>query len=126
MHQIVYATPPPIHTLRTDVPEDLEDVVAMALQKEPEKRYPQRPGFRRRADARAPEAARQDRRRWSRPSSWRCCAQLKFFHDFSQAEIWRGAARPAPGRTTAPSEEIIREGDMDDRFYVVVSGRLPV
>ena len=28
LHQIVYATPPPIHTLRKDVPEELENVVA--------------------------------------------------------------------------------------------------
>ncbi len=28
MHQIVYATPPPIHTLRREVPEELEEVVA--------------------------------------------------------------------------------------------------
>src|ERR1700749_571689 len=38
LHQIVYATPPPIHTLRKDVPEELEMVVAMAMQKDPEKR----------------------------------------------------------------------------------------
>ena len=28
LHQIVYATPPPIHTLRKDIPEELENVVA--------------------------------------------------------------------------------------------------
>ncbi|HMA12803.1 MAG TPA: serine/threonine-protein kinase, partial [Steroidobacteraceae bacterium] len=39
MHQIVYATAPPIHTLRREVTEDLEDVVATALQKEPETRF---------------------------------------------------------------------------------------
>src|SRR5882672_11831723 len=39
LHQIVYATPPPIHTLRPEIPEELENVTAMALQKEPEKRY---------------------------------------------------------------------------------------
>src|SRR5690606_2563738 len=39
LHQIVYATPPPIHTLRADISEDLEEVVATALQKEPEQRY---------------------------------------------------------------------------------------
>ena len=27
LHQIVYATPPPIHTLRKDIPEELENVV---------------------------------------------------------------------------------------------------
>jgi len=39
LHQIVFATPPPIHTLRPEIPEELENVTAMALQKEPEKRY---------------------------------------------------------------------------------------
>src|SRR5262250_1124206 len=39
MHQIVYATPPPIHSLRREVTEDLEEVAALALQKDPEKRY---------------------------------------------------------------------------------------
>ena len=39
LHQIVFATPPPIHTLRPEIPEDLENVTAMALQKDPAKRY---------------------------------------------------------------------------------------
>src|SRR6516164_5763580 len=39
LHQIVYATPPPIHTLRKDIPEELENVVAVALQKDQAKRY---------------------------------------------------------------------------------------
>src|SRR3569833_2982917 len=39
LHQIVYATPPPIHTLNKEIPEELETVVAMALQKDPAKRY---------------------------------------------------------------------------------------
>jgi len=38
LHQIVYATPPPIHVARPDVPEDLENVVAVAMQKDPERR----------------------------------------------------------------------------------------
>ena len=33
LHQIVYATPPPIHTYRDDLPEELEHVVAMTMQK---------------------------------------------------------------------------------------------
>src|SRR6478609_5400019 len=36
LHQIVYATPPPIHTQRKDVPEDLEEIVVTAMQKSPE------------------------------------------------------------------------------------------
>ncbi|MDP6150727.1 MAG: serine/threonine-protein kinase, partial [Gammaproteobacteria bacterium] len=39
LNQIVYATPPPIHSLRSDVPEELEEIVAGAMQKEPAARY---------------------------------------------------------------------------------------
>src|SRR5688500_15760752 len=39
LHQIVYATPPPIHTLRDGIPEDIENVVTTALLKEPDKRF---------------------------------------------------------------------------------------
>ena len=39
LHQIVYATPPPIHTLRDGIPEELENVVMTALLKEPDKRF---------------------------------------------------------------------------------------
>ena len=39
LHQIVYATPAPIHTLRPDIPEELEQVCATALMKQPERRY---------------------------------------------------------------------------------------
>ncbi|HLG53107.1 MAG TPA: serine/threonine-protein kinase, partial [Steroidobacteraceae bacterium] len=39
LHQIVYATPAPMLSLRPDLPGDLEAVVATAMHKEPEKRY---------------------------------------------------------------------------------------
>jgi len=39
LHRIVYATPPPIHTLNREVPEEVENVVAIALQKDPDARY---------------------------------------------------------------------------------------
>src|SRR5690606_21284652 len=39
LHQIVYATPPPLHTLRQEISEEIEEVVSCALRKEPEHRY---------------------------------------------------------------------------------------
>jgi serine/threonine protein kinase len=40
LHQIIYATPEPIHSLRAEISETLEHVTAVALQKDPEQRYP--------------------------------------------------------------------------------------
>ena len=39
LHQIVFATPHPIHKLRPEVPEELEEVVWRAMRKKPEDRY---------------------------------------------------------------------------------------
>jgi eukaryotic-like serine/threonine-protein kinase len=39
LHQIVFATPEPIHKLRPEVPEELEEVVWRAMRKKPEDRF---------------------------------------------------------------------------------------
>ena len=51
--------------------------------------------------------------------------RLSFFHDFSQQEIWE-LLRASEWREYGPGDEIVREGEMDDRFYVIVSGRVLV
>ena len=51
--------------------------------------------------------------------------RLRFFHDFSHAEI-REVMRAGAWLDCAPGEPILRPGDIDDRFYVVVSGRVQV
>src|SRR5690606_7013987 len=50
---------------------------------------------------------------------------LKFFHDFSQAEILE-VLRASAWQEYESGEEIVKEGEMDDRFYVIVSGRVAV
>ena len=52
LHQIVYATPPPIHTYRDDLPEELEHVVMTTMQKDPGKRLRDRQRDGRGTDAR--------------------------------------------------------------------------
>ena len=121
LHQIVYATPPPIHTLRKDVPEELE---------------------RRRRDGDAEGPGRSaTRAAWTSPPSSRACTsacarqnaridqqeqfgvlrRLKFFHEFSHAEIWE-VLRASTWQDYAAGEEIVKEGEMDDRFYILVTG----
>src|SRR5580693_7336628 len=51
--------------------------------------------------------------------------RLKFFHDFSHAEILE-VMRASQWQDYASGEEIVKEGEMDDRFYVVVSGNCAV
>jgi eukaryotic-like serine/threonine-protein kinase len=120
MHQIIYATPPPIHSLRRDVTEDLEDVVATTLQKDPNKRY--RTGVDLAAAlTRVHQKLRGKARQIDNSEQMALLRQLKFFHDFSQGEIGEVLQASSWQECTA-DEEIVREGDMDDRFYVVVAG----
>ena len=120
MHQIVYATPAPIHTLRREVTEDLENVVAMALQKEPDKRF--RSGQEFAASlTRVHQRLRAKTDHMEQSEQLALLRRLKFFHDFSQAEIGE-VLKASSWQDYTGNEEIIREGDMDDRFYVVVAG----
>ena len=124
LHQIVYATPQPIHTLRPQIPELLEDSVAKALQKDPAKRY--RNGLELAADlTRVHQALREGSSKLDRQEQFSILRTLKFFHDFSQSEILE-VLRASTWQDYEQGEEIVKEGEMDDRFYVIVSGRVAV
>ncbi len=81
----MYATPPPIHTLRKEVPEELETVVGAAMQKDPEKHCKSGLDF-------PAELTRVHQReansRIDRQEQFGVLRRLKFFHEFSHAEIW--------------------------------------
>jgi eukaryotic-like serine/threonine-protein kinase len=124
MHQIVYATPPPIHTLRREVPEELEEVVAIALQKDPDKRFKSGLDFAA-ALTRVHQKLRARTGEIEQTEQMALLRKLKFFHDFSQSEIGE-VQKASTWQNYVANEEIVREGDMDDRFYVVVAGSCAV
>jgi len=124
MHQIVYATPAPIHTLRREVTEDLENVAATALQKEPDKRFRSGQEFAA-ALTRVHQRLRAKTDHMEQSEQMALLRKLKFFHDFSQAEISE-VQKASSWQNCVSGEEIVREGDMEDRFYVVVAGTCAV
>ena len=124
LHQIVYATAQPIHAMRPDIPEVLETSVAKALQKDPAKRY--RNGLELAADlTRVHQALRDGTSKLDRQEQFSILRTLKFFHDFSQSEILE-VLRASTWQDYEQGEEIVKEGEMDDRFYVIVSGSVAV
>jgi serine/threonine protein kinase len=124
LHQIVYATPPPIHTYRDDLPEELEQVVAMTMQKDRAKRCTS-------GNALAADLTRvyQDLRTkydsLDNQEHFDLLRTLTFFHEFSHAEIWE-VLRASDWHEYQDGEDIVREGEMDDRFYIIVSGQADV
>jgi eukaryotic-like serine/threonine-protein kinase len=124
LHQIVYATPPPIHTYRDDLPEELEHVVAMCLQKDPGKRCPS--GNSMAADlTRVHKDLRTKYDSLDNQEHFDLLRSLTFFHEFSHAEIWE-VLRASDWHEYKDGENIVREGEMDDRFYIIVSGQAEV
>ena len=124
LNQIVYATPAPIHQLRADVPEELEEVVATALLKEPSQRFANGRELAARL-TRVYQGLRQQSDNIDDQEQLALLRKLSFFHDFSQSEI-RELRRASEWREYESGEEIVRQGEMDDRFYVIVSGRVTV
>jgi serine/threonine protein kinase len=124
LNQIVYATAPPIHTLRTSVPEELEEIVSTALQKDPANRFSDGGDFAARV-TQVFQGLREQYDRIDNQEHFDLLRRLSFFHDFSQQEIWE-LLRASEWREYGPGDEIVREGEMDDRFYVIVSGRVLV
>ncbi|MEY4932241.1 MAG: hypothetical protein RLZZ403_561 [Pseudomonadota bacterium] len=124
LHQIVYATAQPIHTLRSGVPEELEDVVVKALQKDPDNRFQNGQDLAG-ALTRVHQKLRESYAKLDRQEQFSILRTLKFFHDFSQSEIME-VLRASHWQDYDVNDEIVREGEMDDRFYVIVSGKVAV
>jgi len=86
LHQIVYATPQPIHTLREEIPEELEEVVVTALQKDPAKRV--KSGVELAAAlTKLYQKLRTQYDRLDKQEQLDLLRRLRFFHEFSRAEM---------------------------------------
>ncbi|HEY4127494.1 MAG TPA: serine/threonine-protein kinase [Gammaproteobacteria bacterium] len=124
VHQIIYATPPPLHRLRADVPTVLEEVVSKAIFKEPSKRYQTGIEFAtalsqavRKLDQLDQEMAEQER--------FSMLRRLPFFKEFTYPEIYE-VLQAGRWHSYGMDEHILVEGDMDDAFLVLVSGEAEV
>ncbi|MBP7014497.1 MAG: serine/threonine-protein kinase [Steroidobacteraceae bacterium] len=120
LRQVVQSEAESLRLIRPEIPEELEEVVKRALQKEPNNRY--RTGTEFAAELtrvhqrlRASQAEIDDEERFS------VMRKLRFFHDFSHGEI-REVMRAGVWTECQPGEAVLRPGDIDDRFYIVVSG----
>ena len=124
LHQIVYATPPPIHTYRDDLPEALENVVATTMLKDPATRLSS--GAAMAAElTRVYKDLRQKYDSLDNQEHFDVLRTLTFFHEFSHAEIWE-VLRASDWTEYKHDDDIVREGEIDDRFYIIVTGSVIV
>jgi serine/threonine protein kinase len=120
LHQIVYASPAPLHTLRRDVPVELEEVISRALDKDPANRFKSGLEFAG-ALAKVHAQLRSHSERMDRQEHFTLLRKLRFFHEFASSEIME-VLRAGQWNQYSAGDEIVREGATDDRFYIIVSG----
>ncbi|MEM7762925.1 MAG: serine/threonine-protein kinase [Pseudomonadota bacterium] len=124
LHQIVFATPPPIHRYREDISDQLENIVAVLLQKSPEKRYAN--GLALAAElTHVYQDLRAKADQFDNQEQFDLLRKLSFFHEFSHSEIWE-VLRAGELSEYESGQDIVREGEIDDRFYIILTGEAGV
>ncbi|NLR74605.1 serine/threonine protein kinase [Leeia aquatica] len=124
IYKICHETPPDLCSVRPDLPEALQRVVARALAKQPEDRYPDWAAFA--AELRSvnrhlalpahevPEAER-----------FHALRQLAVFDRFSESELWE-VLRISQWRRFPARSVLIEEGKLGHSFFVLAEGEVVV
>ncbi|MBF0319487.1 MAG: protein kinase [Nitrospirae bacterium] len=122
--KIVNETPLPMNHHNKDIPDDLEQIVRKAMAKDPRSRYPNGLDF----AADLSKVYRNLKRPVTDVKEQTKFDQLKkldFFKGFFDSELHE-VIRAGAWEQYGEGERIITEGDIDDSFYVIVSGEVMV
>lgn len=124
VHQITRQTPPPVQELRPSVPRILQHIVDRCLHKDARQRY--RTCLDLAGDLslvfdqlNLSEEELSGREKFNR------IRELAFFRDFAVSEVWE-TLNASIWQEYPPDAPIINEGEMDNSFYVIVSGVVAV
>jgi serine/threonine protein kinase len=122
--KITSEKPPPLSDFRSDVPEGLEYALKRMLKKSPDKRY--KMGLDLAADLALiyedlDEVESQDDLR----DKFDSIQNLGFFQGFTDADIWE-LIRACDWHKYPANDHIIREGEEDHSFYIILSGVVTV
>jgi serine/threonine protein kinase len=122
--KILGEEPPPIRDFRSDVPDGLIDIVTKALQKKKADRY--QTGLDLASDlSKAFEYLDRPKEDISSQEQFNSVKQLEFFQGFPDTEIWE-IMRASTWQDYQDNEDIIVEGELDDCFYIIVTGTVGV
>jgi len=124
IHKVINEDPIPMKTFRSDLPEVLEKIVFKALEKSPDRRY--RMGIDLAVDL-SMLFTHLDRPQAdiSVQEKFDYVKELDFFRGFPDSEIWE-IIRASVWQEADLDEIIVREGEIDDAFFIITSGTVEV
>ncbi|MGE0860351.1 MAG: protein kinase [Gammaproteobacteria bacterium] len=124
VHRIVNEDPTPLSTYRHDVPDVLERIIQRALEKNPLRRY--RMGLDMAIDlSMAFSHLERPQEEISVNAKFEACKRLEFFRGFPDTDIWE-IIRAGVWLELDVDEQAVREGDVDDSFFILVGGDVNV
>ncbi|MGQ0547189.1 MAG: serine/threonine-protein kinase [Betaproteobacteria bacterium] len=120
---IIGRQPPPPSRHRPELPAALDAIVERALAKTREQRFASWDEF----GAALAQLLGLERgaAELTDAEKFAAARRLRFFSHFSDVELWE-AVRASQWRNHAAGEDLIREGTVDERFYILASGLLKV
>jgi len=122
--KIINEDPAPISDHRQDVPESLQRIVARCLEKEPDKRY--QTGQHLATDLVASHGhLRFLEEELNFEKKFNAIKKLDFFNDFSSSEMVE-ILKATQWYKYSAAMTIISEGEVDNVFYIIVSGEVTV
>ena len=126
VYQIIHTDPPKPSSLRNDIPDSIDIIVARAMHKKTSQRYPSWEEFGHDlAQVFHGKKSREQKHSLADSEKFSALRALAFFTDFSDVELWE-VLEFAHWRDAAAEETILREGDPDDFFCLLVEGDLDV
>lgn len=124
IHRVINEDPVPLSTHRADLPPIMERIICKCLEKTPERRY--RMGLDLASDL-STAFTHLERPQEDIPAreKFELVKPLDFFRGFLDTEIWE-MIRASVWQEAAPGEILIREGDVDDSFFIIINGGVNV
>ena len=124
VNRILNEDPEPMGSIRAGIPAPLERIVAKAMSKDPAARY--RTGLEMAAELnRAFEGLEQPGAKIDADQQFNLVKSLEFFQGFPDEEV-REILQASTWKDYRAGEDIIVEGDIDDCFYIIITGRVEV
>jgi serine/threonine protein kinase len=121
--QILHTEAPSLHSLRPDIPPELERVVMLAMHKDKKERYQNWKDFG--SDLAALGRFEQKSLDINQTEKFTTLREMSLFKDFTDIELWE-ILRVGEWQQQPPQTVLMREDEMGDAFYIIVDGSVSV